>query len=154
MVPTHPGSQQPLSPCTPSAAECVFIAASSLRMIARHSWHRDSRSLWEPVSLYPRAGRRAPGEPCPAPTPLTSDPGTGRAHGPAAPALLSHLDLSSPELGTQHISSRQPHQDPTLGWFPTVARVGVRVDEARVEDLLSKSLDHLFCYLGEGWDMQ
>lgn len=40
---------------------------------------------------------------------------------------------------------------PHPGGFPTIARVGVGVNEASVEDLLSKSLDQLLCYLGRTW---
>lgn len=39
------------------------------------------------------------------------------------------------------------------GGFPTIARVGVRVNEAGVEYLFSKSLDQLLGYLGRPWEM-
>lgn len=42
---------------------------------------------------------------------------------------------------------------PHPGGFPTIARVGVRVNEASVEYLFSKSLDQLLCYLGRTWEM-
>lgn len=39
------------------------------------------------------------------------------------------------------------------GVFPTIARVGVGVNEASVEYLFSKSLDQLLCYLGSIWEI-
>lgn len=149
----HPARPHTLaSPCTPSTAACAFIAASSLRMMARHSWHRADRSLGA-QSESGAPGWERPGPGAGTPPLLTSRPGTGRARGPAAPAEPSHPGLSAPELGTQqagpcHALRRARHAPPP-GAFPTVAGVGVGVDEACVKYLLSKRVDELLCYLGE-----
>lgn len=53
----HPGKHLPW---TPSAAACVFIAALSLRMMARQSWHREDRSLQEGLAVSSKLQEEGP----------------------------------------------------------------------------------------------